>query len=58
MLSKSLVTFGITLVMGHKLMRGNVCKDLINIMTNLAMVTSQVFGIVIGNEVRLENLRN
>lgn len=44
--------------MGHKLMRGNFCKDLINIMTNLAMVTSQVFGIVIGNEVRLENLRN
>ena len=44
--------------MGHKLMRGNVCEGLINIMTNLAMVTSQVFGIVIGNEVRLENLRN
>jgi len=30
-------------------------KDLCNIMTNLAMVTSQVFGIVIGNEVRLED---
>lgn len=39
-------------------MHGNVFKDLINIITNLAMVTSQVFGIVIGTEVRLEDLRN